>query len=167
VSEVRKEDGGGARAEKQTRSTPHKPLSWNLLAEERIRAAQEAGEFDNLPGFGKPIPGIDEPHDELWWVKDKLKREQIASLPPALALRLDVEKTLQAIPALPGEREVRQAVADLNERIRKASFAAWGPPIDVMPLDVEEVVATWQRRKCQQASSERGSRSASNGPERH
>ena len=74
-----------------------RPINWDRLSEERIRAAQEAGEFDQLLGFGKPIPGIDEPHDELWWVKDKLKREQIAALPPALQIRRDVEQTLAGL----------------------------------------------------------------------
>src|SRR5262245_53400336 len=119
-------------------------LSWNLLAEERIQAAQAEGAFENLPGFGKPIPGIDEPHDDLWWVKDKLKREQLSSLPPALAIRLDVEKTLQAISAFEREAEIREAIQALNERIRKAAFAAaWGPSVDVIPLDIEEIVAKW------------------------
>jgi hypothetical protein len=98
-----------------------------------------------LPGFGKPIPGIDEPHDELWWVKDKLKREQISSLPPALALRLDVEKTLCQIAGLHTESEVRQAVLALNERIRKGSLgASWGPSVDVVPLDVEQTIVRWR-----------------------
>jgi len=124
---------------------PKRPLSWNLLAEERIQDAQAAGEFDNLPGFGKPIPGIDEPHDELWWVKDKLKREQISSLPPALAIRLDVEKTLMRIGRVAMEADVRQEVALLNERIHKASFGTtWGPPVDVVPLDADEVVGAWK-----------------------
>jgi hypothetical protein len=60
---------------------PKPKLPFDTLAEQRIREAQAAGEFDNLPGFGRPIPGIDEPHDELWWVKDKLKREQLSLLP--------------------------------------------------------------------------------------
>jgi hypothetical protein len=124
---------------------PKRPINWTRLAEDRIRAAQEDGAFDNLPGFGKPIPGIDEPHDDLWWVKDKLKREQIASLPPALAIRLDIEQTLASIPSLATEHEVRQTVAALNERIRKASFAiTWGPPVDVQPLDEKEVASRWQ-----------------------
>jgi Domain of unknown function (DUF1992) len=33
------------------------------VAENRIREAMENGEFDDLPGLGKPIPGIDEPYD--------------------------------------------------------------------------------------------------------
>src|SRR5262245_19792425 len=124
---------------------PKRSLSWDSLAEVRIQTAQAEGEFDNLPGFGKPIPGIDEPHDELWWVKDKLKREQISSLPPALAVRLDIEKTLEGIAVLATEPDVRAAVAALNERIRKSSFGmTWGPPVDVVPLDCEEVIATWR-----------------------
>src|SRR5436190_20769076 len=98
---------------------PKRPLSWNLLAEERIQSAMEEGQFANLPGFGKPIPGIDEPHDELWWVKDKLKREQISSLPPALAIRLDVEKTLAALASITAEAAVRSEITSLNDRIRK------------------------------------------------
>jgi hypothetical protein len=61
---------------------PKSKTHWDSLAEHRIREAQARGEFDNLPGFGKPIPGIDEPYDELWWVKDMLKREGLSGLPP-------------------------------------------------------------------------------------
>lgn len=125
-------------------------LAWDSLAEQRIAAAQAEGQFDNLPGFGKPIPGIDEPHDELWWVKDKLQRERLSSLPPALAIRLDVEKTMDRIltsSARPTEVEVREEIAALNERIRKASFAVtWGPAVDVQPLDVDEIVARWRAK---------------------
>lgn len=124
---------------------PRRPTSWDHLADERIRQAQADGQFDNLPGFGRPIPGIDEPHDELWWVKDKLKREQLSSLPPALAIRLDVERTLAAILLLGDEGEVRRVLAALNERIAKAGFGVvWGPPVDVQSLDVEERVAAWR-----------------------
>jgi hypothetical protein len=127
---------------------PTPPLTWDQLAEERILEAQAEGQFDDLPGFGKPIPGIDDPHDELWWIKDKLKREQLSSLPPALAIRLDVEKTLAQINQLHAESEVRQAVAALNERIRKSSFAVvWGPPVDVMPLEADEIVNHWKSVK--------------------
>jgi hypothetical protein len=124
---------------------PKPKVNWNGLAEQRIQEAQADGQFENLPGFGKPIPGIDEPHDDLWWVKEKLKREQISSLPPALAIRLDVQKTLEQLAGLSSEPEVRREVATLNERIRKASFGPlWGPPVDVLPLDVEAAVECWR-----------------------
>ena len=125
---------------------PRKPLAWHLLAEERIRAAQADGQFDNLPGLGQPIPGIDEPPDEWWWVKAKLKREGLQALPPALELRLDVQRTRERIARLTTEDEVRREVAALNERIRKGSFGVtWGPPVDVQPLDVEQVLADWRQ----------------------
>jgi len=121
------------------------PLPWHALAEERIRAAQADGQFDNLPGFGRPIPGIDEEPDDNWWLKAKLMRERLSHLPPALAIRLDHEKTLASLAALKSETAVREAISALNDRIRKASFAtAWGPSVDVLPLDVEQVVQQWR-----------------------
>ena len=39
-----------------------------------IRDAMDAGDFDNLPGVGKPIPGVGKPDDEYWWVRDWLRR---------------------------------------------------------------------------------------------
>jgi len=47
------------------------------VAENRIRAAIDAGEFDNLPGFGRPSPLIEEPYDSNWWIRRKLRREQL------------------------------------------------------------------------------------------
>jgi hypothetical protein len=121
-----------------------KPLAWHLLAEERIRAAQAAGAFDQLPGLGLPIPGIDEPHDELWWVKQKMRLEQLHLLPPALLLRLDVQQTLARAAQLTCENDVRAEIAALNERIRRGSFAVtWGPPVDVQPLCPDEIVGQW------------------------
>lgn len=57
-----------------------KPHKWESYAEALIRAAQAEGQFDVLPGFGQPIPGIDEPHDENWWVREKLKREGLKAV---------------------------------------------------------------------------------------
>jgi hypothetical protein len=52
-----------------------------IIADNKIRAAIEAGEFDNLPGYGKPAAIVDEPYDRFWWIRRKLKREQIAIAP--------------------------------------------------------------------------------------
>jgi hypothetical protein len=46
-----------------------------IIADNKIRAAIEAGDFDNLPGFGQPLARIDEPYDPNWWVRSKLKCE--------------------------------------------------------------------------------------------
>lgn len=52
-----------------------------VVAENKLRAAIEAGEFDNLPGLGKPSPLIDEPYDPFWWVRRKLRDEQLPADP--------------------------------------------------------------------------------------
>jgi hypothetical protein len=46
-----------------------------LVAENRIREAIEAGQFDNLHGLGQPIADIDEPYDPDWWIKKWIRRE--------------------------------------------------------------------------------------------
>ena len=122
-----------------------KPVNWTSLAEKRIREAEAAGEFENLPGFGKPIPGIDEPYDENWWVKEKLKQERISALPPALEIALDKERTLAAVAKLTSEAEVRQQLAALNERIRRAHFSCtWGPSCNTVPVEIESFVKSWK-----------------------
>ena len=52
-----------------------------VVAENKLLAAIEAGEFDNLPGFGKPSPLIDEPYDPLWWIRRKLRQENLPADP--------------------------------------------------------------------------------------
>lgn len=41
-----------------------------------IREAMEAGEFEGLPGTGKPIPGAGNVDDDLWWVRSWLERNR-------------------------------------------------------------------------------------------
>ena len=119
-------------------------VSWESFVERQIREAQEAGAFDNLPGFGKPLD-LDDADDDLWWVKSLLKRERLSILPPSLEILQTVEQGLQALAALRHEDEVRHAVGQLNDKIRRANFAiTWGPPSTVGLLDVDEVVARWR-----------------------
>ncbi len=46
-----------------------------------IREAKERGDFDDLPGTGKPIPGAGIKDDEMWWVRRWLKRNLSADQP--------------------------------------------------------------------------------------
>ena len=43
-------------------------------ADRIIREAMEDGEFDDLRGTGQPIPGRGTIDDELWWLRDWVKR---------------------------------------------------------------------------------------------
>lgn len=41
-----------------------------------IREAIEAGEFDDLPGKGRPISGRGTVDDEMWWVRSWIQRNR-------------------------------------------------------------------------------------------
>jgi hypothetical protein len=126
-----------------------KPLEkFESLAERRIREAQAEGQFNALPGFGKPIPDLDGPDDENWWIKNKLRQEGLVILPPILEARRDIEKTLEAVQSMRSEHQVRRAIDALNERIRAAHFSPAGGPADgVRPVDVDATVANWRAER--------------------
>ena len=122
--------------------------SWESFAERKIRQAMIEGEFDHLPGFGHPIPEIDQPWDENSWVRRKLRDEQINALPPILEARLDREKTLELIQQISLEREVIRQLSALNDRIRQAHFAsAAGPSEGVFPVDIEAELIRWRQHR--------------------
>ena len=130
--------------------TERKPpgIGFQTWVERQIREAIERGEFDNLPGAGKPIPDLDKPHDELWWVKDKLRREHLSYLPPTLALRKEAEDALLAAAQARSEAQVRRIVAEINRKIVEGNRkAASGPPLNLMAFDVDRVVGDWRERQ--------------------
>lgn len=124
----------------------HEAGRYESTVDRQIREAQERGDFDDLPGKGKPLPGAGEHYDEDWWLKGLIHREKIAAvLPPALALRKEAEDLTDKIAKLKTEAAVRALVADLNERIRRARVApVEGPPVTQKTIDVEEAVRTWR-----------------------
>jgi hypothetical protein len=129
---------------------PKKPVgqSWEGFVESTIRKAMGEGEFANLPGAGQPIPGLEEPYDEDWWLKSLLRREQLSVPCASLDIRCDVEKTLEGLVDLSSEARVRETVDELNARIAKVNrTAAQGPGTCVALLDVELILARWRMRK--------------------
>jgi hypothetical protein len=116
----------------------------------QLREAAERGEFDNLEGSGRPLPGHGREYDEDWWVKDWLEREGATAgvIPPTLALRREVEELEARVDRLRAERAVRDYVAEVNERIRRARVGLMdGPPVLLPPRDADEVVARWRERR--------------------
>lgn len=114
----------------------------------QVRQAMERGEFDGLPGAGKPIRGLGEHHDPDWWLKQLVERERITVLPPSVALRKEDAELDEALDRLHAEAEVRRHVEDFNERVVRARYSlSPGPPLVTMPRDVEETVAAWQERR--------------------
>ena len=66
----------------------------SAYVENAIQQAIRRGEFDNLPGAGKPLEGLTGQHDPDWWIRRKIEREQLRGLgPPALTLRVENART--------------------------------------------------------------------------
>jgi len=115
----------------------------------QIREAQERGEFDNLPGAGKPIQGLDARHDDDWWAKGLIEREKLPMpLPPPLALRKEVENLPGVLAKERTAEGARRIIEDLNRRIlddrRRLST---GPPIFVRTVDVDAAMEQWGRAR--------------------
>ena len=136
---VEERSGGSARSRGVEQQT------WVDL---QVRQAMERGDFENLPGAGKPIEGLGEQHDPDWWLKKLVERERITVLPPSVALRKEDAELDAALDRLHSEAEVREHVEDFNDRVIAARYSlAPGPPLITMPRDVDATVATWAERR--------------------
>ena len=121
-----------------------------LWVDHQIRAAMARGEFDNLPGAGKPLK-LPDRHDPDWWVKSLIEREKITGvLPPALALRREDAELDGELDRMPTEEEVRRALADFNTRVVAARRQLQGgPPVVTPTRDVEDEVNAWRQRRAE------------------
>ncbi|MDH2413215.1 DUF1992 domain-containing protein [Nocardioides sp. CER19] len=114
----------------------------------QVRAAMERGEFDNLPGAGRPIADLGTEHDPEWWLKKLVERERLVVLPLSVQLRKEDAGLADELDRLTTEKAVRARVEDFNERVIKARYALpEGPPLITMPRDVDATVADWAARR--------------------
>lgn len=129
--------------------TERKPpgVKWQSFIERQISEGIRAGQFRNLPGEGKPLQGLDQPHDDDWWIKEKLRREELSYLPPTLALRREVEIVREQIASATSEAEIEALVVDINRKILNVnSTATAGPPSNLMPLNLQRLMNEWRHR---------------------
>ena len=115
----------------------------------QVRQAMRRGEFDDLPGAGKPIPDLDAPHDPDWWLKRLIERERITGvLPPALALRTEDARMAETLDRETTPDGVRRVVEDFNLRVVEARRQLQGGPPVITPLrDADAEVAAWKARR--------------------
>src|SRR5690349_17737875 len=131
--------------------------------DQQIRVAMARGDFDHLPGAGKPIKDLGAQHDPDWWLKRLIERENITGvLPPALQLRKDDAELDARLDRHTAESEVRRLLEEFNARVMKARYTPVdGPPLITMPRDVETEVAAWrQRRLDRRAAAQRDAQRA-------
>lgn len=129
--------------------TERKPpgMSFETWIDRQIRTAQERGDFDDLPGAGKPLPRTDDPNDELWWVKNYVRREGLSTealLPTPLRLRKEIDRVPDTVRGLSSEQLVRDVVEELNLRIVDWLRTPSGPRVPIAPVNADKVVEQWR-----------------------
>jgi hypothetical protein len=120
-----------------------------LWVDLQIKQAMERGDFDNLPGQGKPLGDLGSPDDRDWWLRKLIERENITGvLPAALQLRKEDLELDALLDREATERDVRRVLEDFNRRVVEARRQLQGGPPVVTPTRVIEVeVERWRERR--------------------
>ena len=131
--------------------TERKPMgmTWTSWVDQQIEASKRRGEFEDLPGHGEPLPGLDGRYDPDWWLKDKVKRENLDLTPVTIVARRKVEDWLEAYLKLPTVGRVRRQAEALNEEIKAANLTDLGPLTPQALLDVAVLCARWREESGQ------------------
>ncbi|SFM40511.1 DnaJ family domain-containing protein [Thermodesulforhabdus norvegica] len=92
---------------------------YEKIAEERIREAMERGEFDNLPGKGKPIVLENDGHiaPELRIAYKILKNA--GCLPPEMEIKKEIQTTEELLSGIKDTQEKYRQIKKLNYLIMK------------------------------------------------
>ena len=124
-----------------------RPGDWEKWIDQQIREAQERGEFDNLPGAGKPVDLTPNPHAQGQELSFKILRDA-GFAPEWIELDKAIRKKLQtARAALLRQwqwREVR--LGELSDRSdswsvaeRSRVEAGWQDVVSAFELELDEI----------------------------
>jgi Domain of unknown function (DUF1992) len=133
--------------------TERKPpgMSFETWVDSQISRGIARGDFDDLPGAGKPLPRRTSDESMIAWVIEKAKQENVdvfGMLPPGLALRKEREDLPRRAATLPSEAAVRALVEDFNDRVRLFWRRPQDPPVVPVGLaDTDALVADWLRNR--------------------
>lgn len=125
-------------------------------AEVALEQAIRRGDFDDLPGSGKPLTDLHHRHDPDWWIRRKIEREQLTGLgPPALTLRTEDAGMDERLDAARTEQEVRGILDDFNRRVIEARRQLLGgPPVVTWTRDLAAELQRWSTRADERRQAE-------------
>ena len=105
------------------------------IIERRIKEAQANGEFDDLPGRGKPLRIEDDSHvpEDLRLAYKVLKNANC--LPPEVELRKDIRQMKDLLDAVPDEQEKVLQIRRINYKVLQLNSMGRGSPL----FDEDEV----------------------------
>lgn len=123
--------------------------------ESAIQVAIRRGDFDDLPGAGKPLEGLGTHHDPDWWIRRKIETENLTGLgPPAILLRTEDRELNDELDLLAREADVRAVLEDFNRRVTEARRQLMGgPPVVTQPRHVDAEVEAWAERRAARRSA--------------
>ncbi len=92
---------------------------FDRIVEERIRSAQLRGDFEKLPGSGKPLDLSDDAHipEDLRLAYKILKNADM--IPPEIELKKEIRRTEDLLQGMIDEAEKYQTIKKLNFLIMK------------------------------------------------
>ncbi|WP_158550822.1 DUF1992 domain-containing protein [Geodermatophilus sp. TF02-6] len=131
--------------------TERKPpgTSFETWVDGQISRGLARGDFDDLPGAGRPLPGLDREETAYDWAVAKARREGVdtaAMLPPGLVLRRERDQLPARAALLGSEAAVRALAEDFNARVeafwRRPQESRWAPVPGL--ADVDALVAHWR-----------------------
>lgn len=89
--------------------------TYETWLEKALREATERGDFDDLPGAGKPIADLDRPYDPAWWARKFAHRERLRDR--LVELAATVRRELPGLIAGRDRERALRRVDELNARI--------------------------------------------------
>lgn len=99
------------------------------IAEQRIREAQERGEFDDLPGRGQPLRLEDDSNvpEDLRLAYKILKNANC--LPPELEAKKEIRQMEDLLESIPDEKEKYKLIKKINYQIMKLNTMGKKSPL--------------------------------------
>ncbi len=104
-------------------------FGYEKIVERKIKEAQEKGEFDNLPGKGKPIEMEDDRHipEELRLAYKVLKNA--GCVPPEVALKKEIRQMEDMLDNLSDEKEKYRHMKKINFKITRLNMMGKTSPL--------------------------------------
>jgi len=104
-------------------------LGYLKMVERKIQEAMERGEFDNLPGQGKPLPLEEDSHipEELRVAYKILKNADC--LPPELEAKKEIRQMEDLLANIPDEKERYKLIKKINYMIMRLNMMGKRSPL--------------------------------------
>jgi hypothetical protein len=122
-------------------------LGYQKIAERKIKEAEERGEFDNLPGKGKPMEkdDYDSVPGDLRIAYKILKNSNC--LPPELELRKEIRNLEDMLENIPDEKEKYRQIKRINLKIMQMNMMGHkSPMLEEDQLYYQRIVEKFEKK---------------------